>query len=59
MSIKNKRVSMLAGLYKSLGDIEADAENQNHERLAENMRVLQSHVKEILSLDGVGILSDD
>lgn len=59
MSIKNKRVSMLASLYKSLGDIEADAENQNPDRLAENMKVLQNHVKELLSLDGVGMLSDD
>jgi|TARA_R100000501_G_C2587241_1_gene88421 hypothetical protein len=59
MSIKNKRISMLAALYKSLGDIEVDAKNQNPERLAENMKVLQSHVKEILSLDGVGMLSDD
>ncbi len=59
MSIKNKRIGMLASLNNTLRDIEADAENQSPEMLASNMKILQSHVKDILALDGVGFITDE
>jgi len=55
MSIKRKRIGMLASLNDTLRDIEADAKNQTPEILASNMKIIQGHVKDILALDGVGI----
>ena len=59
MSIKRKRICMLASLNNTLRDIEADAENQTPEILAYNMKIIQGHVKDILALDGVGCIPAD
>ena len=59
MSIKKKRIGMLASLNNTLRDIEADAKNQTPEILASNMKILQAHVKDILALDGVGVITDE
>ncbi|MGS0535313.1 hypothetical protein [Pseudoalteromonas sp. SaAl2] len=59
MSIKKKRIGMLASLNNTLRDIEADAKNQTPAILASNMKILQAHVKDILALDGVGFINDE
>ena len=53
MSIKQKRISMMISLSNTIGDIEADAENQTTEILQSNMRILRGHVRDILKLDGI------
>ena len=59
MSIKQKRLGMLASLNNSLRDIEADAENQTVEILQSNMKTMQEWVKDILALDGVDPMRSD
>mgnify|MGYP000168020633 CR=1 FL=1 len=59
MSRKRKRIGMIASLNDTLRDIEADAKNQTPEILASNMKIIQSHVKDILALDGVGCIPSD
>ena len=53
MSIKQKRISMMISLSNTIGDIEADAENQTTEILQSNMKILRGHVRDILKLDGI------
>ena len=53
MSIKQKRISMMISLSNTIGDIEADAENQTTEILQSNMKILRDHVRDILKLDGI------
>ena len=53
MSIKRNRISMLVSLSNTIGDIEADAENQTTEILQSNMKIVRDHVRDILKLDGV------
>jgi hypothetical protein len=53
MSIKQKRISMLVSLSNTIGDIEADVENQTAEILQSNMKIVRDHVRDILKLDGV------
>ena len=59
MSNKRKRIGMLASLNNTLRDIEADADNQTPDILRRNMKIIQSHVKDILALDGVGMIKAD
>jgi len=59
MSIKRKRIGMLASLRETLGNIEHDAENQTTEILKSNMVIVQKHVADILALDGVGMIRAD
>ena len=53
MSIKQKRISMLVALSNTIGDIEADAENQTTEILKSNMSIVREHLRDILKLDGI------
>jgi len=53
MSKKSQRIGMLISLKSSLGDIEADAENQGAKTLKSNMAIMQDHVRDILKLDGI------
>ena len=53
MSIKQKRINMLVTLSNTIGDIEADAENQTPSILKSNMVLVRKHVRDILKLDGI------
>ena len=43
----------MISLSNTIGDIEADAENQTTEILQSNMKILRDHVRDILKLDGI------
>ena len=59
MSKKRDRVSALVSLHKALIVVEVDAEHQTPELIRENMINFKLCVEKILSLDGVGFMSED
>lgn len=59
MSIKKKRICMLSTLRKAIVEIGYDAKNQTPEILESNMKIIEGHVRDILKLDGVGLMRID
>lgn len=47
---------MLQQVFNSLNDIAADAENQNAASIKKNMGILADSIKDIIAIDGVGMI---
>lgn len=50
---------MLSTLRKAIVEIGYDAKNQTPEILESNMKIIEGHVRDILKLDGVGLMRID
>jgi len=50
---------MLSTLRKTIAEIGYDAKNQTPEILESNMKIIEGHVRDILKLDGVGLMRID
>lgn len=56
MSKKQMRINLLSQVHNSLNAIANDAENQTASSIKHNMEILAESIRDILQIDGVGVI---